>query len=207
MRWRIWRYIKRHFVSLLAYVGGLYLFVYAESKILSPDATIQDMATVIGSGAAVISVGYIAQQIKESVAQQKVNISKNFVLKFLSDDLSEARKIIRTSFEAKNMTPEQVLAEIDADPNKEKHISALCNFFECLGVFYNENRLDKTMIRECFTAYSINVYDKTKKFIDKVKNEFDPLKAPTIYVNWVVMNMDMERMSYLLRKDYRDSEN
>jgi len=203
-------YFLTNFVVNLFYIAGLALLTYAAYRVWSEKIPLQDtasLAPLIAAAAAAVSIGYLVQQIRQSIEQQKVNISKDFIIKFLDLDIAKAFQATRLAFEkGEDGEPVKKMREIEKDQELRRSASLVYNFFEGLGVLYENDKLDKNIIREMFTPLSIKTYNYSQTYITYLQNQFPQQDAATIYIYWAAMNADMAKHAHKIRKDMRETK-
>lgn len=192
--------------------------------------TIVDIFTILAAGAAAVSLYYLAQQIKVSIEQEKVNRSWDCLKLYMDPSCQKVISSVHVFLHLKKITPEEVSnllvptteeleekisnGEFNKDlllkvvrclnlTNQEiekiknnlnegqlnevvlcyfielrSRVSFVQNLFEIIGALYNNNQLNKKIIKDFFKSISIRTYKALEEII-KTKRESAKHKQPS----------------------------
>ena len=180
------KFIRRFVVILLIIsVISVLIIIY---ELCTHKATIIDVAIIVTAATASISVFYLAEQIRTSAEQLKIDRSHEYITKFSDVDFTtsilKARNFLR---DEKTTGPEKENILKNSTPEIQAPVSSLLSFFEGMAIIYNRNGLDKNLINEFFLDASVKIYRESyEPFIKYVQAQ-----VPQAYKNWKAMNNEL----------------
>lgn len=165
------------------FLKALYFYGLVLLGKVAPTAV--DFESEFTSAIAILTIALFTRQLRKESEQKKASLSKDFIFRFIERDF------IKDKFEAlncvkKNGDDDKVKA-VKCDLSLHNKIYELAVFFEGMGIFYNENKLDRKIIQEFFIPASINVYRDFFFYVDQEKK-----KSKSNFANWRAMNSDFD---------------
>ena len=162
-------------------------------------------ANIAVIAAAVIGLGtliYIARQVKASydaVSQSRHNtqiVNTITLIRALFDpsyieNMTNAMRFLGD--ESKSIEEKkEILRKVDTNTDAKElsiNIKHTLNLFELVAVMYNQNLLDKSLVKRFMKTASLEYHNRSRWFIEKARTKY---KSPSIYCEWEKMNKDFE---------------
>lgn len=169
-------------------VGGILLY--------TKKAELLDVFTLWTLSVTTITAFYLSRELQLSIKgsrsaiyQKRVETAQNFLLHFLGHDFQRSIRETRDILEKATSLSKKERDELLNDPVKRTTIIMVLNFFEILGVFYNEAHIDRKLVQESITSMSLDIYKKAYSFFI----EEEQRQTKSVYCNWYNMNLDLEK--------------
>jgi hypothetical protein len=139
--------------------------------------TLTEVAGIFAGAATALSVGYLAEQIRVSLQQEKITRSYDYIKRYNDPAFREILAQVGKFFRNEQITESEKLEilfynkETDGYKDIRSSVAMHWNFFEDMAIFYNRNLLDKELITSFFKSISMDIFDKSRWYIEKMKIE------------------------------------
>lgn len=133
-------------------------------------------AAVVGGGAAVYAAFYVGLGLRRQLVQSKLAEAFAIGREYVSGNHTATRALMDKAIDLDNMTRQQVIELFEADPELERLVKHLMNFFEVVARAAAENFADEDTLYEFFEGPVKRAVETTQPFIDALREKHNAPK-------------------------------
>jgi len=151
------------------------------------------IATILSACFAGGSVIYLAKQIGMMIRQDRYQRSHEFIKRFNSKEFIEIISNVKKCcevFEDSNKSDNEKWNYVEADPKRKQDLNMFLNFFEELGLMYNEKLTNKKITKGFFKGISVGYFEKCYLYI---KDRRIRQNHSTMFENWEKMVEELKK--------------